>query len=71
MRKPPQTIELDENKSIAYFLNDDGELGYGMYIASACQNFISWQNTFLQPIIDNVAQNGILHFFAKCIILCG
>ena len=59
----PKNLEKDEK--FIYFLNDDGELGYGMYIASACQNFITWQNTFLQPIIDNVAQNGILHFFVK------
>ena len=57
--------ELSKDDKLIYFLNDDGELGYGMYLASACQNFITWQNTFIQPIIDNVAQNGILHYFAK------
>ena len=58
-------IDLNSEKKLIYFLNDDGELGYGMYIASACQNFITWQNGFLQPIIDNIAQNGILHYFVK------
>ena len=56
---------LDKKEKLVYFLNDDGELGYGMYIAAACQNFITWQNSFLQPIIDKVAQNGILHYFVK------
>ena len=56
---------LDEDDKLIYFLNDDGELGYGMYLAAAGQNFITWQNSFLQPIIDNVAQNGILHHFVK------
>ena len=34
-----------------------------MYIASAYQNFISWQNTFLDQIIEPLSQNGILHHF--------
>ena len=57
--------DLSSNDKLVYFLNDDGELGYGMYLAAAGQNFITWQNSFLQPIIDSVAQNGILHCFAK------
>ena len=57
--------DLGSNDKLVYFLNDDGELGYGMYLAAAGQNFITWQNSFLQPIIDSVAQNGILHCFAK------
>jgi hypothetical protein len=31
-----------------------------MYLASACQNFIDWQNTFLQPIADA----NIFNYFA-------
>ena len=60
---PP--IDLDENKSLDYFLNDDGEMYKGMYIASAYQNFISWQNAFLDQIIDPLRQTGILHHFIK------
>ena len=33
-------------------MNDEGELGNGMYLAAACQNFISWQNSFIQSILD-------------------
>ena len=45
-------------------LNDRGELYNGMYLASACQNFIQWQNTFLQPIIDNnPSDNDILNIY--------
>ena len=47
------------------FLNDAGELLNGMYLASACQNFIEWQNTFLQPIVDSNAFNGILHNYVN------
>ena len=32
-------IDLDENKSISYFLNDNGEIGKGMYIASCLSKF--------------------------------
>ena len=60
---PP--INLDENSPLAYFLNDDGEIGKGMYIAAAYQNFISWQNHFLDSLIEPLRQNGILHHFIK------
>ena len=52
--------DLSSKDSIINFLNDDGEFGNGMYLAAACQNFISWQNSFLQPIIDVNTSNGIL-----------
>jgi hypothetical protein len=60
---PP--IDLDENKSLAYFLNDNGEIGKGMYIAAGYQNFIDWQNQFLDGLIAQLKQNGILHHFVK------
>ena len=52
-------------KSLAYFLNDNGEIGKGMYIAAAYQNFIDWQNQFLDGVIEPLKQNGILHHFVK------
>ena len=60
---PP--IDLDENKSVAHFLNDNGEICKGMYIAAAYQAFIEWQNSFLDKIIEPVRQNGILHHYVK------
>ena len=56
---------LSKNDTLNNFLNDDAELNGGMYIAAAFQNFISWQNTFLGPIIEAVKYNGILHYYAK------
>ena len=56
---------LSSKDKLIYFLNDDGELLNGMYLASACQNFIEWQNTFLQPIVDANAFNGILHHYVE------
>ena len=60
---PP--VDLDENKPLAYFLNDNGEIGKGMYIAAAYQNFIEAQNAFLDGLIEPLRQNGILHHFVK------
>jgi hypothetical protein len=67
-------IDLDEEKTLIYFLNDDGELGYGMYLAAACQNFIEWQNNFLQPIINSETHSRNLNYYIQNlknkIILC-
>ena len=60
---PP--IDLDENKSLAYFLNDNGEIGKGMYIAAAYQIFIDLQNQFLDGLIGPLKQNGILHNYVR------
>jgi len=59
----PKKLKADDK--LIYFLNDDNELGNGMYIAAACQNFISWQNEFLQPIIDSATFNGNLHYYIE------
>jgi hypothetical protein len=60
---PP--IDLTEEKPLINFLIDDGEWANGMYLSSADQNFISWQNSFVQPIIDSVAHDGILHYYVN------
>ena len=46
---------------LSYFLNDGKELNNGMYLASACQNFIRWQNEFLREIIESYKDGGILN----------
>ena len=38
---------------LAYFLNDNNEPGYGMYIATAFEYFIKSQNEFLEHYINN------------------
>ena len=55
--------ELKPNNKLIDFLIDNGDLGGGMYLAAACQNFISWQNSFLLPIIDANTSNGILNSY--------
>ena len=58
-----EIISLDENKTLDYFLNDNGEKGKGMYIAAALQNFIFWQNNFLDKLIENLKNGGILYHY--------
>lgn len=48
-----------------FYFNSRIFLKYGMYIAAGCQNFISWQNIFLQQIIDRNAFDGILHYYVN------
>ena len=60
--------KFTKKDTLINFLNDESELYYGMYIASACQNFIEWQNTFLQPIVDVNTFNGILNNYMNTII---
>ena len=55
--------DLDSNDKLIYFLKDDGELGYGMYISSATQNFKDCQNSFIYSIIDSKNSKGILNCY--------
>ena len=57
--------KLESNDKLIYFLNDCNELGNGMYLAAACQNFITWQNDFLQSILDSARFYGNLHYYIE------
>ena len=50
---------------LSSFLNDDRELNNGMYLASACQNFIMWQNELLREIIATYKDSGILNKYVN------
>ena len=54
---------LTDKSELVYFLNDINEEGYGMYLASAYQNFIIWQNEFLEFIIKNGCQKDNLKYY--------
>jgi hypothetical protein len=56
---------FSEKDKLICFLNDANEFGNGMYLASACQNFISWQNTFLEHIINNSTHNSELYCYIE------
>ena len=55
--------EFSKKTELVYFLNDINEEGYGMYLASAYQNFINWQNEFLDFIIKNGCEKENLKFY--------
>ena len=57
--------DIFDTDQLSYVLNDDGELYFGMYIAAAYQNFIEWQNTFLNTIKSNIKQNSVLFNYTE------
>jgi hypothetical protein len=57
-------LELNKKTKLIFFLNDKLEKNNSEHISAIYQSFISWQNNFLQPIIDaNDKNDGILHFY--------
>ena len=58
-------LNLDKKMTLNYFLVDDGQLGGGMYLASAYSNFIEWQNKFIALILDNVNQDSVLYCYVE------
>ena len=55
--------DLTSEDKLIYFLNDVNEQGYGMYLASAYQNFINWQNGFLKFIIQQGRGKNVFNNF--------
>ena len=60
-KMPIKAFNSEDN--LAYYLNDDKEIGYGMYFSAAFENFINWQNTFLNHIINSNKSEGILNHY--------
>ena len=58
-------LDLNEKMTLNFFLVDDGQLGGGMYLASAYSNFIEWQNKFINLILDNINQNSPLYCYVE------
>ena len=56
-------LDLSIDKPICYFLTDDGDQDGGMFLASAYQNFIEWQNKFINDIISKNSIKGILNSY--------
>ena len=57
--------QLSEKENLAFFLNDNKEVGFGMYIASAYEYFINCQNEFLQYIIDKGRNKKNIEFYIE------
>ena len=61
--KKQQYLDMDINLPICFFLVDNGDIDGGMYLASAYQRLIEWQNAFLDLIISKNNMNGILNSY--------
>ena len=55
------------NERLAYFLMDDNDKDYGIFIAKGLQLFIQWQNSFLKPIINSYKskKNNLLNCYVS------
>ena len=56
-------IKLNVGSQLSYFLVDNGEIGFGMYLASAYEQMIDWQNKFINYIVNNNINKGILNSY--------
>ena len=43
--------DLTINSELSYFLVDNGEKKFGMFLASAYEQMIDWQNSFIKYIL--------------------
>ena len=57
--------DINENDSLTYCLNDNLEDGYGKFIATAYKDFITYQNVFLKPLIENNLNNQYLYSYSN------
>ena len=56
---------ITEDDCLAYCLNDNLENDYGKYIATAYKDFITYQNEFLKPLIENNSNNEYLYPYSN------
>ena len=59
--KGEKPLDLSIKNKLCYFLVDIGDKEGGMFLASAYENFIEWQNNFIQDIIEKNKMCGILN----------
>jgi hypothetical protein len=54
--------KFEGHERLAYFLNDNDNKGYGIFISKGLYKYIEWQNSFLTPIINayKAKKNNIL-----------
>ena len=60
-----QFLDMSVDLPLCYFLVDNGDIGNGMFLASAYQHLIEWQNAFLNLIISKNNMNGILSSYVS------
>ena len=59
--KGEKPLDMNIDNKLSYFLVDDGDKDGGMFLASAYQHLIEWQNAFINSIISKNNINGILN----------
>ena len=59
LEKGEVPLDMNIDLPLCYFLVDDGDMDGGMFLASAYQHFIEWQNNFIDIIISNSKIKGI------------
>ena len=59
--------KITEKDCLAFCLNDNLEDNYGKYIATAYKDFITYQNNFLKPLIENNGNNEYLYPYSLVI----
>ena len=57
--------DINENYSLSYCLNDNLEDGYWKFITTAYKDFITYQNVFLKPLIENNLNNQYLYSYSN------
>jgi len=61
--KGENPLEISIDNLISNFLVDDDDKDGGLFLASAYENMIEWQNQFLNEIISSNNKNGILNSY--------
>ena len=60
-----QYLDMNTDLPVCFFLVDDGDIDGGMFLASAYQHMIDWQNALLNLIISKNNMNGILNSYVS------
>ena len=62
LQRGEKPLDMNENLTLDYFLIDNGDVCGGMFLASAYERMICWQNEFIDSIIEkNNKINGPLN----------
>ena len=61
--KGDKSLEININNPLTNFLVDDGDKSGGLFLASAYESMIEWQNQFIDEIISKNNTSGILNSY--------
>ena len=65
LEKGEKPLDMKLENALCYFLVDDGDKDGGMFLASAYQHLIDWQNNFINEIISKNSMRGILNSYVS------